>query len=108
MRDLEEAAGSGSIVMGLDAVASSLASDVVYSLFLEEDYHVKSGSYGANEKSLSHRADVNEAIIDPVDIQVERVLAKGGDVVFLGSGSMIKYQRIALITPGIGTIGVIH
>lgn len=92
IQDLEMAVDSGRIIMGLDAVASSLESNEAYSLFLEEDYHVRGGN------SLSAPL-ANEAIDDVVDIQVDRVLAKGGNVVFMDSGSMIKYQRIALIPP---------
>ena len=98
IHELEEAADAKKIIMGFDAVGRSVESDAVSSLFVEEDYHVK-GSIRKTEDALvlSPEVDVMEVIDDAVDVIIERVLEKGGDVVFLDSGSMIKFQRIALM-----------
>mgnify|MGYP001100845428 CR=1 FL=1 len=42
--------------------------------------------------------DIREVIDDTVDAIIEKVLGKGGKVIFLGSGSLTKLRRIALVT----------
>jgi hypothetical protein len=95
---LEKAAKAGKIVIGLDAVGRSISSAAVSSLFVEEDYHVK-GSIRKIEETLvlSPQVDVREVLDDAVDVIVDRVLDSGGNVVFLDSASMTRFQRIALI-----------
>jgi len=41
--------------------------------------------------------DIQEVIDDAVDAIIEKVLEKGGNVVFLESGSLTEFHRIALI-----------
>jgi len=43
--------------------------------------------------------DIREIIDDAIDAIIEKVLSMDGKVVFLDSGSLIKFQRIVLITP---------
>ena len=46
----------------------------------------------------SEDLDIREVIDDAVDAIIEKVLEKGGNVIFLASGSLAKLQRIALVT----------
>ncbi len=88
--ELEAATESKRIAVGIAAVGQTLEKEGAYLLFVEETYQVKSAPAWKNAR--------NESIDDPVDILVERVLSGGGNVVFLDSESMIRYQRIALVS----------
>ena len=70
-------------------------------MYVEEDYHVK-GSIRKTDHSLIISKHVNllEVIDDVVDVIIEKVLKMGGTVIFLNSGSLIKFERIALILRG--------
>ncbi len=97
--ELQAAAESKTIVIGFDAVGRAVQSVGVSStLFVEDDYHVR-GSVRETDGALvlSPHVDVSEVIDDAVDHIVEKVLAKGGNVVFLESNTMTKFQKIALI-----------
>jgi len=85
---------------GIDAVAKAAQKESGSILFVEEDYHIK-GSLRETDRSvvLSSYVDVTEVFDDAVDVIVEKVLKMDGNVVFLDSGSLVKFQRIALITP---------
>lgn len=98
LNELQTAAETNRIVVGFDAVGQSVRTTDSSSLFVEEDYHV-TGSIRETEDGLvvSPHVDVSEVIDDAVDLIVEKVLAKGGHVVFLESDSMTEYQQIALI-----------
>jgi Bacterial archaeo-eukaryotic release factor family 3 len=88
--ELEAATESKRIAVGIAAVEQTLEKEGAYLLFVEEAYQVKSSPAWKNAN--------NESIEDPADILVERVLSGGGNVVFLDSESMIRYQRIALVS----------
>jgi hypothetical protein len=94
LQRLENATDLEKIVVGLTAVEMSIESGSDASLFVEEDYHVK---LGADVMALPKRGHVSDVIDDAVDLVIESVLRKGGDVAFLDSGTMVKFQRIALI-----------
>lgn len=94
LQRLEQAADLKTIVAGLAAVEGSIESGADSSLYVEEDYHVK---LGADATVLSNRGHVSDVIDDAVDLVIDSVLRKGGDVAFLDSGTMVKFQRIALI-----------
>ena len=97
--ELQAAAETKTIVIGFDAVGRAVQSvSVSSSLFVEDDYHVR-GSVRETDGALvlSPHVDVSEVIDDAVDHIVEKVLSRGGNVVFLESNTMTKFQKIALI-----------
>lgn len=100
-RAIEELVKAGEtkvIVAGLDAVERSVKSGPASSLFVEEDYRVKVDMFEPeNRPALSPRVDGSEALDDAVDLVIESVLARGGNVTFLTSGTMMQFQRIALV-----------
>lgn len=98
MRDLAMAATVKKVVFGIEAVGQLAETETGATLFVEEDYHVK-GSIHKTDQSLIISKHVNllEVIDDVVDIIIEKVLKMGGTVSFLKSGSLITYERIALI-----------
>lgn len=101
MRDLETAAKLKKVVSGIDAVGQLVETETGPTLYVEEDYHVK-GSIHKTDRSLIISKHVNllEVIDDVVDIIIEKVLNMGGTVIFLKGGSLIKFERIALILGG--------
>ncbi len=101
MRDLERAAELKKVVSGIDAVGQLVETETGSTLYVEEDYHVK-GSIRKTDHSLIISKHVNllEVIDDVVDLIIEKVLKMGGPVIFLNSGSLTKFERIALILRG--------
>ena len=94
--ELIHASKADSVVKGLDAVRQALASHKDSSLFVDEDYHVRpDGSAASRPKD-----DEDDLMDDVVDVVIEQVLAKGGNVIFLDSASMLPFERIALIPNG--------
>ena len=101
MHDLETAGSSQNVASGIDAVAKFAGSGAGGALFVEEDYHMKGGIRETDHSLIkSEDLDIQEVIDDAVDVIIEKVLEKGGNVVFLESGSLTKLQRIALIMGG--------
>ena len=101
MHGLETAANERKVASGIDAVALSMESGAGSTLFVEEDYHVKGGILKSNNSMVvCSDVDIREVIDDAVDAIIDTVLEKGGNVVFLNGGSLIKFQRIALLLPG--------
>lgn len=100
MHNLEANIEKRKIAVGLEDVVQSAVTEKGGILLVEEDYHVK-GTIRRSENSLliSKHVDVTEVIDDAVDAIIEEVLANDGNVVFLDSGTLIKFQRIALISP---------
>jgi hypothetical protein len=101
IRDLETAVRGRKVTSGINAVVKLTDSGPESTLFVEEDYHVN-GTIDKRDNSpvISNDVDILEVIDDAVDVIIEKVLATGGNVVFLDGGSLIKFQKIALITPG--------
>ena len=101
MDDLAMADKVKKVVFGIDAVGQLAETETGSTLFDEEDYHVK-GSIQKSDHSLIISKHVNllEVIDDVVDVIIEKVLKMGGTVIFLNSGSLIKFERIALILRG--------
>ena len=101
LRDLATAASKHKVVSGIDAVGQSVETVTNSTLYVEEDFHVK-GSIRKTDHSLilSKHVDIWEVNDDVVDIIIEKVLKMGGTVSFLKSGSLIEFERIALILHG--------
>ena len=98
MNNLETAEYSRNVTSGIDAVGHVAGSGVGDTLFVEENYHMK-GSIRETDHSLiaSKDLDIQEVIDDAVDAIIEKVLEKGGNVLFLEGGSLTEFHRIALI-----------
>jgi hypothetical protein len=101
MLDLKTAESSHNVASGIDAVGHLAGSGTGGTLFVEEDYHMKGGIREADHSLIrSEDLDIQEAIDDAVDAIIEKVLEKGGNVIFLESGSLANLRRIALVTDG--------
>ena len=98
MHDLNAAESSENVASGIDAVAHAAGSGWGGTLFVEEDYRMK-GGIRETDHSLIMRKDLDilEVTDDAVDAVIKKVLEKGGNVVFLESGSLTKLERIALV-----------
>ena len=67
-------------------------------MFVEENYRLKGGIRETDHSLIKPEdLDIREPIDDAVDAIIDRVLDKGGNVVFLDSGSLTKHHRITLI-----------
>jgi len=86
-RQLEAATHARNIAFGIEAVGQSVDSGLGTTLLVENDYQVKPD----NSSSLIDDCD------NLVDIVIEKVLALGGNVMFVEDGSLANFQRIALI-----------
>ena len=98
MDELETAAKLKKVVSGIDAVGQLAETETGSNLYVEEDYHVK-GSIRKTDHSviISKHVNLLEVIDDVVYLIIEKVLKMGGTVIFLKSGSLIKFERIALV-----------
>jgi hypothetical protein len=86
-RELEEAIRAHNIAVGIDAVVKSVDSGVGATLLVEEGYRV------ATPESSSLVDDTDNV----VDLLIDKVLALGGNVIFVDNDLLGKFQRIALI-----------
>ena len=101
MYELETAERTNNIASGIAAVGHLAGSGVCGTLFVEEDYHVKGGIRATDHSLMTAEAlDIREVNDDAVDAIIEHVLAEGGNVVFLESGLLANFQKIALIVGG--------
>jgi Bacterial archaeo-eukaryotic release factor family 3 len=102
LHDLEAAENSQNVASGIDAVAHVAGLGTGGTLFVEEGYHLKGGIRETDHSLITSKdLDIQEVIDDAVDAIIEKVLEKGGNVVFLVSGSLARFQRIALVTVGL-------
>ena len=86
-RELEAATRAHNIGVGIDAVVQSVDSGVGATLLVEEGYQVKP----------RESAPLIDDCDNIVDVIIEKVLALGGNVIFVEDGSLSNFQRIALI-----------
>ena len=87
MRDLEVASLTHNVSFGIDAVLKSVDSGAGVTLLVEDGYEVKP------EESPSLMDDSDNV----VDVVIDKVLALGGNIVFVEDDSLAKFKRIALI-----------
>jgi len=101
MKELEIADKMNNVIFGIEAVGQLAETQTGATLYVEEDYHVI-GSIQKTDRSpiISRHVDLLQVIDDVVDIIIEKVLQRGGNVVFLNSGSLITYDRITMINLG--------
>lgn len=85
--ELEDAALAHNIAVGMDAVIQSVDSGVGATLLVENELRVKPPVSAA-------LLDDGDNIIDTI---VDKVLALGGNVIFVEDGSLKNFQQIALI-----------
>jgi hypothetical protein len=78
-----------SVAAGIDAVGFSSDSGVNGTLLVEDGYRVKPAD-------SAPQVDDCDNVVDSV---IAKVLALGGNVLFLADGSLSTLQRIALILP---------
>jgi hypothetical protein len=98
MLDLATADKVKKVIFGIEAVGKLVETETGSTLYVEEDFHMK-GSIRKTDHSLiiSKHVDLWEVIDDVVDLIIEKVLKMGGTVIFLNSGSLITFERIALV-----------
>ena len=84
---LDAAARTDNVAIGLDAVVHSLDAGVGRTLLVEDDYQVAPRGI----------ASLLEDCDNVVDVVVDRVLALGGNVMFVNDGSLTAFQRMALV-----------
>jgi trehalose utilization protein len=99
--DLARADKVKKVISGIEAVGKLVETETGATLYVEEDFHMK-GSIRKTDHSLIISKHVNlcEVIDDVVDLIIEKVLKMGGIVIFLNSGSLITFERIALVLRG--------
>jgi hypothetical protein len=86
-RDLVAATHAHNVAVGIDAVVKSVDAGVGATLLVEDGYQV------SPENSSSLLDDVDNV----VDIVIDKVLALGGNVIFVENGLLNKFQSAALI-----------
>ncbi|MBN2011047.1 hypothetical protein JW960_16990 [candidate division KSB1 bacterium] len=98
LREMEDALNNGNIAVGLEDVWHMANLQTGYTLLVEDDYHVR-GSIMKTDNAfvISEDVGIMQIFDDVVDAIIEKVLSMAGHVIFIDSGLLIKYQRIALI-----------
>jgi hypothetical protein len=86
-RDLAAATLARNVAVGIDAVVKSVDAGVGATLLVEDSYQV------VPDKSSSLIDDVDNV----VDVVIDKVLALGGNVIFVENGLLNKFQSAALI-----------
>lgn len=98
MRDLEECTKRGLVAAGLEAVARAVDRGARDTLLVEDDYHLRGAiRETGGAPTMTPDVDVRDTLDDAVDAVIERVLASKGRVVFLPSGTLGNWNRIALL-----------
>ncbi|MBR9977400.1 MAG: hypothetical protein KFH87_04870 [Bacteroidetes bacterium] len=86
------------VVSGIDAVLLSADSHPGSTLYVEDDYHVKTSELVKHNSHVSvNSLPLREIFNDVVDIIIEKILGTGGAVVFMNNGSLINRERIAMV-----------
>jgi hypothetical protein len=86
-RHLEEATRAHNVAVGIDAVVKSVDLGVGATLLVEDGYQVA---------PLSNSALMDD-VDNVVDVVIDKVLALGGNVIFVENGLLKKFQSAALI-----------
>jgi hypothetical protein len=94
-RELEEAAREHNLAVGIEAVVESVDAGVGATLLVEEGYRV------SPPESLSLDDDTDNI----VDVVVDKVLALGGNVIFVENNLLTKFGSIALILQRVSGVG---
>lgn len=86
-RDLETAEREHNVAVGIDAVVESVDAGVGTTLLVEDGYRV----HPPESDALIEDCD------NIVDVVIDKVLALGGNVIFVEDDSLSRFQQIALI-----------
>jgi hypothetical protein len=86
-REMNKGTFTHNVAVGIDAVGDAVDSGAGATLLVEDNYHVKPRG------GLALFDDCDNV----VDVVVDKVLAIGGNVIFVEDGSLCKVQRMALI-----------
>lgn len=98
MSDLAEAVRLKQIIFGIKAVGQSIATETGSALYVEENYHLRGTLFHMDDTVvISKRVDLRTVFDDVVDIIIEKVLKMNGTVIFLPDGSLLVFEKIALI-----------
>jgi hypothetical protein len=100
LRSLAEADLLRNVVSGIDDVWVSADSNPGSTLYVEDDYHMKTTEPGKhNTHVFLNSITLREIFNDVVDIIIEKILRGGGNVIFMDNGSLLARERIAMILP---------
>ncbi|MBN1448697.1 MAG: hypothetical protein JXA28_12265, partial [Bacteroidetes bacterium] len=98
LRSLAAADILRNVISGIDAVWLSADSHPGSTLYVEDDYHMKTSEPGMhNTHAFANSLPLREIFNDVVDIIIERILRTGGAVVFMDNDSLIGRERIAML-----------
>lgn len=96
--DLEKSARAGRVVSGLEAVAVAATTGAKGTLLVEDDFRVRGSLVvGLKAPMVSEQVDIRDANDDAVDAVIERLLAHGGNVVFMHEGALAEHGQMALM-----------
>lgn len=90
--ELEVAARAHNIAVGIDAVVESVDSGVGATLLVEEGYRVRP----------PERSSLLDDTDNIVDVVIDKVLALGGNVIFVEDRLLGKFRSIALVLQRVG------
>lgn len=100
LRSLDAADVLKNVVSGIDDVWVSADSNPGSTLYVEDDYHMKTTEPGKhNTHVFLNSVVLRELFNDVVDIIIEKILRGGGSVIFMDNGSLLARERIAMILP---------
>ena len=100
LRSLAAADILRNVVSGIDDVWVSADSNPGSTLYVEDDYHMKTSEPGKHNTHVFLNSIVlRELFNDVVDIIIEKILRGGGNVVFMDNGSLLARERIAMVLP---------
>ena len=95
---IDNAIRSKKFVSGLDEVWQTAEQGKGDTLIVEEDYHTSARiDPDSQHLILTNEIDKPGVMEDAVDELIEKVITKGGKVVFVNHSSLEKYSRIAMI-----------
>ncbi|MDT8323324.1 MAG: hypothetical protein RRA94_04355 [Bacteroidota bacterium] len=98
LRAIATADEQQNVVSGIDDVWDSAESNPGSTLYVEDDYHMKTSEPGKHTTHVYlNSTALRELFNDVVDIVIERILRAGGAVVFMDNGSLLSRERIALV-----------
>ena len=98
LRDLEDCAGRGDLVSGLEAVVRAASREVQATLLVDDDYHRRGSIWRVSGPPvMMPDVDVRDAMDDVVDAVIETVLGSAGNVVFTPPGTLRDQEQIVLL-----------
>ena len=95
-----EMVGQGLGVTGIQDIWTAVMEGKGWTLIVEKDFKVPGFTTAGNEHFVTLRPpkENHETIADAVDVILETILAKGGDVLFAENGKLNEFGGMVLIT----------